>query len=102
MSETLNHVLNLVEQGEVKIPDHGYDELAADNIYVRNIVAGSTDAVAVEDYPEYPKVHVCGSCKRIGMASLSTLSGEFRRTLLPRQFSLRLTGLIRSNGPMIF
>ena len=55
MSESLNHVLNLVEQGEIKISDHGYDELAAHNIYVRNIVAGITDAVVVEDYPEYPK-----------------------------------------------
>lgn len=55
MSETLDRVQSLVNAGEVRISDHGYDELAADDIFARDIVAGVGDAVVVEDYPEYPK-----------------------------------------------
>ena len=34
MSETLRLVIDLVERGEVKISEHGYEELAADGIFV--------------------------------------------------------------------
>ena len=58
MSQTLQLVIELVARQEVKISDHGYDELAADGILVRDIIAGVTGAVVIEDYPDYPK----GSC----------------------------------------
>lgn len=52
-SETFDRVVRLVARGEVVVSEHGYDELAADGILIRDILAGITDGKVVEDYPEY-------------------------------------------------
>jgi hypothetical protein len=55
MSVTLQNVIQLVNEGEVRISAHGYDELAADNILVRDIIDDVATAVLIEDYPDYHK-----------------------------------------------
>lgn len=55
MSQTFRSILALVEASNVKISEHGYDELAADGILVQEVVAGVSGGVVVEDYPDYPK-----------------------------------------------
>lgn len=55
MSETLKRVQRLVISGQVRISEHGYDELAADGLFARDIVEGVQEAQVVEDYPDYVK-----------------------------------------------
>lgn len=55
MSATLEQVQRLVEAGKVRISDHGYDELADDDIYAHDVVTGLVAAQVVEDYPDYGK-----------------------------------------------
>ena len=55
MNQTFRQILRLIEQGQIKISDHGYDEMAADDLYVRDVIGSVTDALVVEDYPDYPK-----------------------------------------------
>jgi hypothetical protein len=40
VSETLEAIRDLVSEGDVRISDHGYAELAADDIVVKDILAG--------------------------------------------------------------
>jgi hypothetical protein len=55
MSKTFEQVLGLIERKDVKISDHGYDELSEEDISIKDIMDGVTDGVVVEDYPNYPK-----------------------------------------------
>ncbi len=55
MARTFQEILRLIRNGEVKISDHGYDELAADGIYATDVLSTVFEATVVEDYPDYPK-----------------------------------------------
>lgn len=55
MSKTFERILQLVQAGSVRISEHGYDEMAADDILVRDVIRCVAASVLVEDYPDYPK-----------------------------------------------
>ncbi len=58
MNDTFKKILELIEKGEIKISNHGYDELAEDGILVKDVMSCMEGGKVVEDYPDYPK----GSC----------------------------------------
>ena len=55
MSDFLIRLRTLIDAGEVRISEHGYDELAEDQLTAKEVVAGVQGAVIVEEYPDYPK-----------------------------------------------
>lgn len=55
MSEFVERVRDLIRAGDVRISEHGYDELAEDGLTAREVLAGVQEAVIVEEYLNYPK-----------------------------------------------
>lgn len=55
MSEFLERIRGLVISGDVRISEHGYDELTDDGMAAREAIAGVHGAVVVEEYPYYAK-----------------------------------------------
>jgi hypothetical protein len=55
LKDTFDRIKELVKSGDVKISEHGYDELAEDDLNVREIVKSVENSVLVEDYPSFPK-----------------------------------------------
>jgi hypothetical protein len=55
MIKFLEQLKALADKGDILISDHGYDELAADDIHVQDIVTGLIRSEAIEYYPDYSK-----------------------------------------------
>ena len=55
MSDTLKRIKKLITGNKVRISAHGYDELTADEIFIREAIRGVVDAQPVEDYPDFHK-----------------------------------------------
>jgi hypothetical protein len=52
MSETLRRVQALVLRENVRVSDHGFDELRKDGILPSEAIASILTATAIEDYPD--------------------------------------------------
>jgi hypothetical protein len=55
LSEIEKQVKGLIAAGQIRISEHGYDELADDKLTARELVSGARDAELLEEYPDYPK-----------------------------------------------
>ena len=69
MSQTLDQVRALVARGDVRVSGHGYEELAADQIFVRDVIDGLAAAVVVEDILTTRKGPVFWSWNKIETAN---------------------------------
>ena len=45
----------LIDESDVLISEHGYTELAEDNLTVKELISGIGKAKIIEEYLEYPK-----------------------------------------------
>jgi hypothetical protein len=56
LKESLLHeIQKLVAAKEIVISSHGYDELAADNIFIQDLLESLNTATVVEEYPDFYK-----------------------------------------------
>jgi hypothetical protein len=55
VGDILEQVKRLAAVGELKISEHGYDELAEDGIFVRDVIIGLGTSEVLEEYPDFHK-----------------------------------------------
>ena len=55
MNKLVDRMHALFHDGDVRISEHGYDELAEDDLTAREVIHGILEAVMVEEYPNYSK-----------------------------------------------
>ncbi len=55
MNKLYNKLCSLIDEGDVLISEHGYPELAEDNLTVKELISGIAKATIIEEYLEYPK-----------------------------------------------
>ena len=55
MSDTFYSIRTLISKDDVRISEHGYDQLADDGLLARELIEGVEAAEVIEDYPNYSK-----------------------------------------------
>lgn len=51
----LQEIIALILSSDIRVSEHGYDQIAEHGLNVNEIIAGILEAVVVEEYPDYPK-----------------------------------------------
>jgi len=55
LSAFVEKVRALILVGDVRISEHGYDELSEDGLSAREVLGGVRESILVEEYPDFPK-----------------------------------------------
>lgn len=86
LRRTIDQIQQLIAKGEVRISQHGYDELAADGLMAREVVESSRTAILLEDYPDYQKGRAFLYCNAMQWESQSMLCGGSQKDKQVRLF----------------
>ena len=98
MSQTFERIRLLAAKDEVKISAHGYDELANDDILVRDIIAGVSEGVVLEDFLIILKEPACLFCSRTLRVNRSMSCGVYQKDMKAPPLLLLPIGLIQNVG----
>ena len=55
MRGLVDRIQTLINAGEVRISEHGYDEMTDDDLAARELITGVSEAIVIEEYLDYPK-----------------------------------------------
>jgi len=75
MSGTFEKVKSLVAEGDFVVSAHGYDELAADDIFLSDVLDSIESATVVEDYPNFTKGPCTLVLQRVGQNAVHVVWG---------------------------
>lgn len=84
MSDFLKAIRHLIATGDVRISEHGYNELAEDGLTVKELFDGIDKAQIVENIQIIQKEDVYYFCKKINMAIPFKYCGEFPKDMINR------------------
>ena len=80
MNPTFVRICELIGRGEIYVSEHRYDELANDDLFIQDILAGVVDAVIIEDYPDYHRgPHACWCFRKTRRVIPFMSFGEYRK-----------------------
>jgi hypothetical protein len=86
LGEFADQVRALINAGDVRISEHGYDELANDALTAREVLNGIQDAIVLRNTHTIQKVTVPYFCRRIKWIPPFMLYGESQKVMTSQLF----------------
>ena len=102
MSIFLKQVQGLIDTGEVRISEHGYDELAEDELTARELLAGVKHAIIIEEYPDYSKGPCALTLQQDRSERPVHVVWGIPKGIINLLFLLRHTGQTQNDGMTVF
>jgi hypothetical protein len=81
LSRIFEKVRTLISAGDVRISEHGYDELVEDGLSAREVLGGVQEAILVEEYPGFAKGPCALFCRKIEWGCQSMLYGASQKVM---------------------